>query len=205
MTERQSSDVIALLRGAALKDRDIEAVLTIDALMQNWRRRVSKREMGHQALENLHIDLDLAQLDVLVAIDGPNNEFGEQTGETMVATVAERLSIDPSRASRLVAEMVELGYAVRVASQADARRTLIALTDAGHAVVDAVRAYKFLVMGDFLADWTDEEVATFVPLLRRFSTWSEGVAERQHKFDGELEALAQRIAANQPASRKQHA
>ena len=77
-----------------------EAVLEIDALMQKWRRRAQKRELGHRALAHLKVGLDLAQFDVLIAIAGPT-EPGEVQGETMVATVAERVNIDPSRASRL--------------------------------------------------------------------------------------------------------
>src|SRR5690606_40601178 len=65
---------------------------------------------------------DVCSSDLIAA---PVSEFGDDThDETMVATVAERLGIDPSRASRLVSEMVEAGYARRAVSQADARRKI---------------------------------------------------------------------------------
>lgn len=61
---------------------------------------------------------------MLFAIEAPVDEFGEMAaGETMVASVAERLAI-----------------ARRAVSQADARRTIIELTEAGRTVVRAVRA-----------------------------------------------------------------
>lgn len=159
---QSNTDINALLRKAGIAEATVDAVVRIDALLQNWRRRAMKRELGHRALLDLKIGIDLAQLDVLFAIEAPVDEFGEMAaGETMVASVAERLAIDPSRASRVVSEMVEAGYARRAVSQADARRTIIELTDTGRAVVEAVRAYKFLIMGDFLGSWSAEELAQF--------------------------------------------
>jgi Transcriptional regulators len=186
----------ALLHKAGIDAATAEAVMNIDGLMQKWRRRAMKRELGHRALVDLKVGIDLAQFDVLVAIEGPAPEFGggEPEGETMVATVAERLNIDPSRASRLVSEMVEQGFARRAVSQADARRTIIELTGRGRAVVDAVRAYKYLVMGDFLGEWDPAELAAFVPMLKRFGTWMDGIDSATEKHSGEIAALAEGIA-----------
>ncbi|NGP18982.1 winged helix-turn-helix transcriptional regulator [Devosia chinhatensis] len=168
--------------------------MDIDGLMQKWRRRALRRELGHRALVDLKIGIDLAQFDVLVAIEGPEPEFGEVQGETMVATVAERLNIDPSRASRLVSEMVEQGFARRAVSQADARRTIIELSDRGWAVVRSVRAYKFLIMGDFLGQWDKAELAAFVPMLKRFGSWMDGIDPATEKYAAEIEQLAAGLA-----------
>ena len=188
------TDINALLRRAGIAEATVEAVVGIDALLQNWRRRTLKRELGNRALVDLKIGIDLAQLDVLFAIEAPVDEFGEMAaGETMVASVAERLAIDPSRASRVVSEMVEAGYARRAVSQADARRTIIELTDTGRTVVEAVRAYKFLIMGDYLSGWSAEELATFMPLLRKFGHWSEHTDPAAEKFADDIAVLGQRI------------
>ena len=50
------------------------------------------------------------------------------------------------------------------------------LTPRGEAIVQAARQFKYLVMGEFLSSWTAEEIATFMPLLERFSVWSENSA-----------------------------
>ncbi|UYN99881.1 MAG: winged helix-turn-helix transcriptional regulator [Devosia sp.] len=184
------TELNALLRNAGIDAATAEAVMDIDGMLQQWRRRAMKRELGHKALTDLKIGIDLAQLDVLVAIEGPTPEFGAVEGETMVASVAERLNIDPSRASRLVSEMVELGFARRAVSQADARRTIIELTDKGRAVVEAVRAYKYLIMGDFLNAWPAEDVASFVPLLKRFAGWTDGIDAAAEKYAAEIAALS---------------
>ncbi|WP_029041492.1 MarR family winged helix-turn-helix transcriptional regulator [Cucumibacter marinus] len=170
------SGMTGRLERAGIDQSVIDAVFGVDGILQTWRQRMSKRELGNMAIAELGLDIDLAQLDVLIAIHAPYQGIPEgEQGETMVATVAERLSIDPSRASRLVSELVNLGYARREASQADARRTIIAATEAGIALVDAVRTYKFLIMGEFFAEWTEKERAAFLPLLERFSTWSDQI------------------------------
>jgi DNA-binding MarR family transcriptional regulator len=177
----------------------VSAMARIDALLQRWRRRAARRELGRVALSDLGIELDLPTLDVLFAIEGGATEFGEQAGETTVGAVAERLAIDPSRASRIVAEVVERGYARRGVSQADARRAVVTLTDKGIAVVDAVKEYKALLMGDFLSEWTPEDLAAFLPLLDRFSAWSDETDARRGKFSAEIAGIAARMREAEPA------
>lgn len=189
----EKNEINTMLIESGLDAKTAEAVMEIDGLMQKWRRRAQKRELGKRALVDLKIELDLAQLDVLFAISGPI-DLSEAPGETMVATVAERINIDPSRASRIVSEMVDQGYAQRAVSQADARRTIIELTGRGRAVVEAVRGYKFLVMGDFLGEWSDEDLTMFVPLLKRFGTWMDSIDPASEKHADEIAALAVSIA-----------
>ena len=176
MVERDDKLINDLAR-AGVDAEHTQAALDIDAILQVWRRRVFKRELGHRALAELGLPFDLAQLDVLMAVKAPSNEFREEDPcETMVSTVAARLNIDPSRASRVTSELIGNGFLKRAVSQADARRTVLELTDAGVRAVNAVRSYKFLVLGSYLQDWTSEEIATFLPLLERFSAWSESAA-----------------------------
>ncbi|MCD7059778.1 MarR family winged helix-turn-helix transcriptional regulator [Pelagibacterium xiamenense] len=191
---KPEDDIQSLLRGAGADPKVIEAVMDIDATLQKWRRRISKRELGKRALALLNLDIELAQLDVLFAIAAPLREFDPGEGETMVSTVAERLAIDPSRASRIVAEMVAAGYVRRAVSQADARRSILELTPAGEAVVRAVQSYKWLMMGDFLSDWTEAEITAFVPLLARFADWYRESAENDARYAREIEVLARTVA-----------
>jgi DNA-binding MarR family transcriptional regulator len=167
-----------------------QAALDIDAILQRWRRRFTKRELGLRAIADLGLDLDLAELDALIAIWAPRNEFdSEPDSETMVATVAERLGIDPSRASRLTAELIAKGLAYRTVSQKDARRAVLELTEEGGRILNAVRRYKFITLGDFLSDWSAEEIAAFIPLLERFSAWSDQSAKLTGRLSAEVAAL----------------
>lgn len=196
MTVRDTLET--LLNEAGIRADAVAAVMRVDAVIQQWRRKTAKRELSHRALASLGLDLELAQLDVLFAIAAPVHEFGGASGETMVGTVAERLGIDPSRASRLVAEMVTAGYARRAVSQIDARRTILELTPLGEAVVEAVQAYKWLFLGDFFSGWSAEDVARFVPLLERFVDWSD-TALGETRFTAEIGRLAEAIDAARAA------
>ncbi|MCY1560181.1 hypothetical protein D9M68_972890 [compost metagenome] len=89
---------------------------------------------------------------------------------------------------------MDQGYAHRAVSQADARRTILELTERGQAVIEAVRAYKFLVMGDFLSDWSAADLAAFVPLLKRFGSWMDGIDPATEKHAVKIAALAENIA-----------
>ncbi|WP_163846612.1 MarR family winged helix-turn-helix transcriptional regulator [Pseudooceanicola aestuarii] len=172
--------MIAFLAESGISPDTAREALALDAILQAWRRRIQKRELGQMALRDLGLDsdLDLPKLDVLMAIWGPSNEFGKDPGETMVSTIASRLGIDPSRASRLVSELIAQGYVSRAVSQQDARRTIVELTRKGRAVIRGVRTIKFLVLGDFLSNWSPEEIETFHPLLERFSVWAEEATEK---------------------------
>lgn len=182
------------LARAGIGAAEADAALDLDAILQRWRRRVMKRELGHRALSDLDLGLDMAQLDALMAIWAPANEFGDATSdETMVGTVATRLGIDPSRASRVASDLIRLGLVRRAVSQADARRAVLELTEDGERAVQAVRRYKFLVLGHFLRGWTKDEIATFIPLLERFSAWSEAPADPTGLVATEIAALRDRL------------
>ncbi|WP_323771667.1 MarR family transcriptional regulator [Antarctobacter sp.] len=167
-----------------------QAALDVDAILQVWRRKIFKRELGLRALQDLDLQIELAELDVLMAVWAPSNEFRDTSGEeTMVSTVATRLNIDPSRASRLTSQLIKRGFLRRAVSQQDARRAVLELTDAGKRAIEAVRSYKFLVLGSYLKDWTPEEIATFLPLLERFMAWSERAACPSGPVAEEIAAL----------------
>ncbi|WP_254919077.1 MarR family winged helix-turn-helix transcriptional regulator [Oceanicola sp. 22II-s10i] len=155
---------------------------------------MQKRELGRMALRELDLPLDLPKLDVLIAIWAPSNEFGRDETETMVSTIATRLGIDPSRASRLVSDLINQGFVKRAVSQQDARRTVVELTDSGLAIVETVRTIKFLMLGDYLSGWSLDEIDAFVPQLERFAHWSDQ-AETMNagRLEGEIEKLAARL------------
>ena len=84
--------------------------------------------------------------------------------------------MDPSRASRVVAYLVDRGILSRAVSQADARRAVIVLTDKGQAILKEKRRVKLEMIEKILSDWTDEEVAQFAELYARFVDEFENLA-----------------------------
>ena len=86
--------------------------------MTQIRRLMQRREILNTILAQLDPRLDLARLDVMVTVmHWPADEGADR--EVTVGAVADHLKIDPSRASRLVADIIDLGYLRRAASQAD--------------------------------------------------------------------------------------
>ena len=74
--------------------------------------------------------LDYTELRLLDAVRSSTTRASADEGAT-VGEIAERLGIDPSRASRLVARSVARGTLSRHASAGDGRRVVLQVTDAG--------------------------------------------------------------------------
>lgn len=160
--------LVRIAEEIGLSHRAAEAVAAIDEVMIRMRRAMMRRDLGRQILSQLDAGLDLVHLDALWAID----PGGHAEPETTVGQVACRLEVDPSRASRVVAELVERGYALRIASQSDARRICLVLTERGTALLADVRAMKWQAFSRALAHWPEQDIVEFSRLLDRFSTWT---------------------------------
>jgi DNA-binding MarR family transcriptional regulator len=92
----------------------------------------------------------------------------EGSGVT-VGLVADRLGLDPSRASRMVSATIQAGYLSRVASQTDGRRINLELTEAGKALAAEAHAFREAQLDRALAAWTPGDRAEFARLLTRFA------------------------------------
>lgn len=101
----------------------------------------------------------LRVLEILATADGPLS----------VGQIGERLGVDQPRASRLVQAVVESGHARREADPADARRTLIALTDDGRAIAERTHGARAEAVEQALADFTAEERTQLADLLARLA------------------------------------
>lgn len=147
------------------KDRplDDDAIQRIGQVMTRMRVMTGRRMIGRLAIQNVAPELELSHLDVLDAI-----RRVEEEGEATVGAVAEVLRIDPSRASRIVADMVTRGVLRRKASQADARRIVVVLTALGQRLLSEVRAQKLAIVEGIVTDWSAEEIEQFSQLFDRF-------------------------------------
>ena len=103
----------------------------------------------------------------------------EAEQEVTVNVVAERLGIDPSTASRLVAETIAEGYLARLSSHTDNRRLRLELTDAGRKLVANAHEYQRIVFEHVTRDWTETEQQEFARLLIKFVA---SVADTRSQF-----------------------
>ncbi len=86
-----------------------------------------------------------------------------------VGEVAEAVGVDQPRASRLVQQAVQLDLVRREADPEDARRTRVALTDAGAALVRGFRGERREAVDTALAGFTDAERADLARLLTKLA------------------------------------
>lgn len=147
------------------------AVAEIDAALGALRRSMARRGLGRRVLEQLELTIEPALVEV---VDVIADAAGSEPGGVAIGTVAARLSVDPSQASRLVAESVRAGFVERLASAADGRRSVLKLTPAGESLIAATRRQKRALLLGHVADWTDAELTAFAGLLARFSSPARG-------------------------------
>jgi DNA-binding MarR family transcriptional regulator len=159
-------------RDAGFSAKGADAIVRIDTAMARIRRAMLRREMVVSILAELDPGLDLQKLDVMGAVASWMPEEGaDPNAEVTVGIVAQRLGIDPSRASRLVADVVDLGYIRRVASQQDSRRIVLEPTEKGIDFGNRFRRRKAELLSKGLEGWTEEELVTFARLVERFGSW----------------------------------
>ncbi|MCP2638178.1 MarR family winged helix-turn-helix transcriptional regulator [Microbacterium sp. HD4P20] len=91
-----------------------------------------------------------------------------------VGEIADAVGVDQPRASRLVQQSVELDLVRREADPDDARRTRVALTDAGSRLVRGFRGERRNAMDAALTAFTDDERAELARLLTKLAdSWPQ--------------------------------
>jgi DNA-binding MarR family transcriptional regulator len=139
-------------------DEASQALFRLGRLFSRQPGKNHRRSDAGQAAELSHIL-------VTEAVAGGSVEVGR---EVTVGVVAERLGIDPSTASRLVAETIEAGYLARLPSQLDKRRLCLELTDRGRDLNAHAQAYQRAVFEHVTREWTADEQREFARLLIKF-------------------------------------
>lgn len=86
-----------------------------------------------------------------------------------VGEIADAVGVDQPRASRLVQQAVQLDLVRREADPEDARRTRVALTDAGAALVRGFRGERRETIDAALSGFTDAERADLARLLTKLA------------------------------------
>lgn len=86
-----------------------------------------------------------------------------------VGALGEAVGVDQPRASRLVQQGVQRGLVQREADPDDARRTRIALTDAGRKIARGMRGERREVLSKALESFTEEESRELARLLSKLA------------------------------------
>lgn len=152
----------------------------ISGALGRLRMMIGRRVLGRLALANVAPTLDLSDLDVLGLVPGADGKLRDPAGiaPVSVGDIARLLRIDPSRASRLVAGLVQQGYLQRQVAQDDARRAVLQRSDKGDRIFAEIQRVKLEAIRDIVGDWPDEDLASFADQFDRFITaWEARLSE----------------------------
>ncbi|WP_018683852.1 MarR family winged helix-turn-helix transcriptional regulator [Actinokineospora enzanensis] len=89
-------------------------------------------------------------------------------GPSRSSVLADAVHSDPSTVSRQVAALVKDGLLERRADPEDGRASLLAVTEAGIAVLQGQRERMALSLARMVAHWDPADLDTFVALFERF-------------------------------------
>ncbi|WP_240904333.1 MarR family winged helix-turn-helix transcriptional regulator [Rhodobacter sp. SGA-6-6] len=158
------------LAAAGFAPAAIAAMLDFDAEHFLFVRRVMKGDMPQTLMAELGTGLEASQFHALSAILRIRGGYGRPAPqEPTVGLLAEELCLDPSRASRIAADLVERGLVARAVSQEDGRRSILNPTERGMALMQAFLAAKWQRNARIFADWSVEDIETFARLFARYS------------------------------------
>jgi DNA-binding MarR family transcriptional regulator len=158
------SAILAAMTKTVTDNRTPEAVADIariSEVMGRMRLMIGRRVISRTLVDSLAPNLEISHLDALRAMR-------RIEGEVTVGAIAEVMRLDPSRGSRLVAELVTQGLLRRDASQADGRRSIVVRTELGDRLMEEIDATKQQLLASMLDGWADEELGTFAVLFDKF-------------------------------------
>jgi len=138
---------------------------TLDRAFRRLRKSMIRPPQGLVPVPALGRQLDVAKIFACDAVA----ELAAAHAVVTVKDVAAMLDLEHSTVSRLLGEMADDGLVTRGSDTVDRRRTTIALTDLGRAVVaDATTMTRFFTRL-MLSDWPREDVEDLTRLMGRLA------------------------------------
>lgn len=146
------------------------ALMSLDADHFHFVRRVMKGDIPNSLMAELGTGLDVTVFHTLSAIMRIQRGYGRAAPqEVTVGLLAEEMNLDPSRASRISADLVERGFVLRAVSQEDGRRSVLITTAAAHDLMQAFLKAKWARTMKLFATWTEADIVSFADLFGRYS------------------------------------
>ncbi len=164
------NDVARRLQGAGFSEASSEALLDLDAEMFRLMRSLAKGELPAQLMSSNDQGLEQAQFQALTAVLRLQGGIeGRAPCDATVGGIAAEMNLDPSRASRIVADLIAAGMLRRDVSQTDGRKTVLILTDRATAVLLGLRDIKWTKSTQVFAGWSEDEITSFTRLFQRYT------------------------------------
>ena len=139
---------------------DDETLRALEHEMSVLVRRI-RRVIAERA-RMMHPELSPVGYSMLMAL----NDSGPRRASDLVEVFA----IDKGAVSRQVQALLELGFIERTQDLEDRRAMILALTEEGARRLTDIAETRRREVGERLAEWSDEELRTFVRSLARYNT-----------------------------------
>jgi len=91
---------------------------------------------------------------------------------------SEELNVDPSRASRIAADLIAKDYLIREAAQDDGRKSIVVLTDKAKRVFSDFYDMKWSRYMEVFSEWDESEITTFSQLFNRYCSDFKRIGEK---------------------------
>lgn len=172
---RPQERIKANLEASGFSEDAAIALLSFDADHFHFVRRVMKGDVPQSLMDEIDAGLEATQFHALSAIMRIRSGYGRTAQEATVGLLAEEMALDPSRASRIAADLVERGLLARAVSQEDGRRSVLVPTEAAWSLLDAFLTAKWQRTMKLFSAWSEEDILTF---SRLFSRYTDGMREQ---------------------------
>jgi DNA-binding MarR family transcriptional regulator len=103
-----------------------------------------------------------------------------ESGPLRSSALAEAVHLDPSRVSRMVSHMIELGLVARHADPADGRAAILQITAEGERLFHQIQRQRDEFLASVVSDWSEHDRRSLALLLRRLA---DGLGEAMQKDD----------------------
>jgi len=138
---------------------------TLDRAFRRLRKSMLRPPAGLVPVPSLGRPLDMAKIFACDAVA----ELSETSSAVSVKDVAATLDLEHSTVSRLLGEVEDDGLITRGIDPADRRRTTVALTDLGRAVVADATAMSRFFTRILLEEWDRHDVEELTRLMSRLA------------------------------------
>jgi DNA-binding MarR family transcriptional regulator len=91
------------------------------------------------------------------------------SGPQRASTLADLFSIDKGAVSRHVQQLVDLGLIEREPDPVDGRASILTISEEGRRRMEEVAAERRASFDSRLADWSDDDLATFARTVERYN------------------------------------
>lgn len=166
---RYSAGVLERLAREGLPGEVAEALLELDSALFLWLRMAMKGEGPGKLVPMLNLGLEPSHFFALTAVTRIECGIGRAGPEApTVGLLAEELSLDPSRASRIAADLIAQGFLLREADQSDGRKAILRPTEKALSAMAAFRELKWNRFLEIFRDWEPAEITAFASLFGRY-------------------------------------